>query len=703
VLRYPIRDALGTAELDVPPRRAVAAIYGRAGELSAAAHLLYAGGDIEGIAAVLGALPWTELERAGVSFARLVAGLVGPPATAESVALYVTLARAVEHDDPTLRGQYLDLADRATAGTNDGLRRSVDAELAVAAARRGDVDGASALATTALAASAIGGTGEAATRARALYASAIADTIRATPEALTRAAAAFGEAAALAELVGESRWHADALLRLGYSVLFHGGSIDAAIGPIERSLALTPRSGRQRGVVLTYVSDVLDCAGRAVEADAACREALTIGRRIHDHALVGMACWASAGVAAHSGDHAATAEFLDEATRHHSPWLESPSGAEFRLFAADVLFSLGDEDGGRRFLDAARGQVDALGLDDALTPLLARYEAMFGDPERAESILAEIEGRPFAVVRGRWTRALLRAYAAHRRGDRDAARTFRAVALREAARLGHPDLPVRHERWLDAQLRHLDDDAADRAVDSRCELRLLGTFGLMTAGVDETPPHGNPATLIKLLAVRGQLTNDQLIDALWPDADVATGRARLRNTLNRLRSRSGDVVVRRGDSLALAPDVTVDAAAFDDAAGHALAAPDGERAGLARRAVSLYSGELLPGDRYEDWAAAPRERLRRRYLALVDLLADDAESRGDLDEAVRQLDAGSTIEPLDERRYVRAARLLLLQGRRASARDVVRRAEAVGAELDIEPSADLRRLMAEVGGDPDDQ
>jgi DNA-binding SARP family transcriptional activator len=70
---------------------------------------------------------------------------------------------------------------------------------------------------------------------------------------------------------------------------------------------------------------------------------------------------------------------------------------------------------------------------------------------------------------------------------------------------------------------------------------------------------------------------------------------------------------------------------------------------------------------------------------------------------VRQLDAGSTIEPLDERRYVRAARLLLLQGRRASARDVVRRAEAVGAELDIEPSADLRRLMTEVGGDPDDQ
>ena len=698
VLPDPIRDVLGAGKLETPARRAVAEIYCRTGELSVAAHLLYAGGDIDGIAAVIGARPWTELERAGVSFARLVAGLVGTPASAAAVALFVTLARAVEHDDPALRAEFLDLADRATAGTTDPLRRTVDAELAVAAVRRGDVDTASERADAALL-----GSAEAATRARALYASAIAETIRATPAALTRAAAAFGESAALAELVGDPRWQADALLRLGYSVSFHGGDIDAAIGPIERSLALTPSAGRHRGVVLTYLADVLDCAGRTVEADAACREALAIGRRIHDHALIGMACWAGAGVAAHTGDHAATVELLDEATRHHSPWLDSPSGAEFRLFAGDVLLSLGDEDGGRRFLDAAREQTDALGLDDALAPLVARYEAMFGDATRAESILAEIEGRPFAVVRGRWTRALLRAYAAHRRGDRDAARALRASALREAARLGYPDLPVRHERWLDAELRYLDDETADRSAEGRCELRLLGTFALLAAGADETPPHGNPATLIKLLAVRGQLTTDQVIDALWPDTDIATGRARLRNTLNRLRSRSGDVVLRRGDSLEISAGVTVDAAAFDDAAGHALAAPEGERVGMARRAVSLYSGELLPGDRYEDWAAAPRERLRRRFLALVDLLADDAEARGDLDEAVRQLDAGSAIEPLDERRYVRAAQMLLVQGRRASARDVVRRAMAIRAELDIEPSAELRDLVAGVGGDADDQ
>ena len=74
-----------------------------------------------------------------------------------------------------------------------------------------------------------------------------------------------------------------------------------------------------------------------------------------------------------------------------------------------------------------------------------------------------------------------------------------------------------------------------------------------------------------------------------------------------------------------------------------------------------------PADRYEAWASAPRERLRRRYLDLLDLLSDDAVERGDLDEAIRLLDQAQIAEPLDESRYVRAAELLLFQGRRGSA------------------------------------
>ncbi len=49
----------------------------------------------------------------------------------------------------------------------------------------------------------------------------------------------------------------------------------------------------------------------------------------------------------------------------------------------------------------------------------------------------------------------------------------------------------------------------------------------------------------------------------------------------------------------------------------------------------------LPADRYADWAAVPRERLPRRHLPLLDLVAEDAIARGDLDEATSLLDTRS--------------------------------------------------------------
>jgi len=697
-LSDPVRDALSPPALERDVLRQVADLYCRAGELSAAVHALHAAGDGEGIAAVLGRRPWTELEAAGISFARVVAGLIDERSSGGGVDLLVNLARAVEHGDPAVRRSLLAKADASTAAETGAIRRMVLAERAGDACRQGDLVGADQLVEQALAGAS---SAEVETRARALYAQGIADTIRCTPPALARAAAAFADSAALAELSGQYRWAAQALLRLGYSVCFHGGDIDAAIAPIEQALALAPSADRARAVTLTYLADVFDTAGRVGEADAACREALAIGQRLRDRKVIGYACWSSAWLTAHLGDHAATLHWLSEAERNHGPWLDEPNGTEFYLAAADMLASLGDEAGSRRYLEIGRQRTAAENIPDAFAPALARYEATFGDPERADAVLADLAGRPFSVPRGNWSRAMLRAYAAHRREDTAAARAFRALAATEAARCGHPDLPARHERWLDERLRAYDPAARDADAATRTELQLLGTFSLRDGAVDRTPQHGHPATLVKLLALRGPLAADELTDGLWPDLDAATGRARLRNTLNRLRGRSGNVVERRGETIALSVDVEIDVAGFDAATDRALDAPPHERAGLARRAAALYRGELLPGDRYADWAAAARERLRRRYLALVDLLAADAEARGDIDEAVRQLDAGMAIEPLDEERPVRAARLLLVQGRRASARDVVRRAVAVVDELGVAPGVELDALIVAVRLEPD--
>ena len=94
----------------------------------------------------------------------------------------------------------------------------------------------------------------------------------------------------------------------------------------------------------------------------------------------------------------------------------------------------------------------------------------------------------------------------------------------------------------------------------------------------------------------------------------------------------------------------------------------------------------------EGTAAGPRERMLRRYLSLIDMVAEAAEREGNHDEAARLLDLGIAADALDERRYVRLADLLMTQGRANAARQVAERGLAVFGELGLPPGAELLRL-----------
>ena len=122
-------------------------------------------------------------------------------------------------------------------------------------------------------------------------------------------------------------------------------------------------------------------------------------------------------------------------------------------------------------------------------------------------------------------------------------------------------------------------------------------------------------------------------------------------------------MLRDQGALVLADGTQVDAVTFEREAERALAAPTGAEArAWAQAALGRYTGELLPDHRYEEWAAGPRERLRGLALRLVDLLADRAQAEGELDDALRLLEQGIELDPLDERRRLDVARILLQQG-----------------------------------------
>lgn len=127
-------------------------------------------------------------------------------------------------------------------------------------------------------------------------------------------------------------------------------------------------------------------------------------------------------------------------------------------------------------------------------------------------------------------------------------------------------------------------------------------------------------TLVKLLALAGghRAHRDVLAGVLWPGLDPAAAANNLHQVLHAARralasdgSPSADALCLRDDMVILWPDgdLIVDADVFAAAAQRALRSGAVEDYGAA---LKLYAGELLPEDRYADWAAPHRERLCMR-------------------------------------------------------------------------------------------
>ena len=680
----PVRDALRSGARLTPAQAAgIAACYDIANSIAFLTSL----GELDVLAADIAGRGWRQLLELSAGEISAVLALLGGPRVDAEPQLLLFAARAAELRVPAQRMEWVQRGLQVAA---DGpVRRALQAEHIRDLARNAAPDaaqrGQELLAEIPA--------GELDARGRTLLAVGVAHGTRSSPEALAAADHCFTEAAGLFRLLDEPLWESEALSRVAFMVNYHGGRPQVAAEQQAQSIALLPAGSRDWAIALTYYSDILDHLGRSVESEAAAREAWETGRRLGDSITTAYGAWSMAMARAHVGDLAGTVHWLEEVERNPGNWLTEVSGQEFLAYGADLLAGLGDREGADAYHRRVAARVGDGGTQALLDVLDGRLEAMYGDPQRAIEIFDRLDGQPYATIRAKWIRVLFRALAAKRLGDRHAATGFIERALELVEQIGVPDIPHRHEPLVVAMLADVWPGGAAEPAGAQRRVVLLGGFAVVHGVELVTPAPGNPATLVKLLALRGALTSEQAIDALWPEADVATGRSRLRNLLNRVRSQSGDVIVRSGDALELAAGVTTDVAQFEAGVSAAFDAPLAERAGLARLALGAYAGELLPADAYEDWAAGPRERLRRRYLSLVDIVAEDSFARGDVDEGMRLLDLGIDREPLEERRYLMATRALLANGRRASAREMVRRAVDALDELGL-PLCDE---LAEIG------
>lgn len=203
-------------------------------------------------------------------------------------------------------------------------------------------------------------------------------------------------------------------------------------------------------------------------------------------------------------------------------------------------------------------------------------------------------------------------------------------------------------------------------------------FHLRSLGsLDLTRPDGSPleailaqpkrALLLAYLSAatpRGYHRRDVLVALFWPELDTERARGALRKALHYLRASLGDVVLTRGDEVAIDDSVLdCDVTAFDTAIAD----------GRLTDALALYRGEFLPGvfarnaPDVEPWMAVERSRLREAATHAAWKLAESSvASDGAL--AARYAALAASFTPDDEDALVRRMLLLDRVGSRAAAR-----------------------------------
>ena len=245
-------------------------------------------------------------------------------------------------------------------------------------------------------------------------------------------------------------------------------------------------------------------------------------------------------------------------------------------------------------------------------------------------------------------------------------------------------------------------------------IRLLGGFsvsvGSRTIGQGEWHLR-KAAILVKLLALspNHRLQREQMMEALWPDLNPKAASNNLRGALHAARrvldpdpNAASRYLTLQNDQLMLCPSgqLWVDVESFEHAAS---TARRNREPAAYRAALDLYAEDLLPEDRYEEWADSRRVALRGLYLTLLADLAELYEQREEYGPAIEALAKSVAKDPTNEEAHTHLMRLYALCGQHQSAlAQYERLREVLSTELGTEPGATGRRLREEieVGGFP---
>jgi predicted ATPase/DNA-binding SARP family transcriptional activator len=236
---------------------------------------------------------------------------------------------------------------------------------------------------------------------------------------------------------------------------------------------------------------------------------------------------------------------------------------------------------------------------------------------------------------------------------------------------------------------------------------LLGAFSVSVEG--ETVPDDawrlrKAKTLVKWLALTPErkLHAEEAFAVLWPDQDPAAARNNLHQAIYAARrafsvdAGDGARYLELNDNvISLCPSdpLQVDVVEFEAAAAAARERGDADS---YRRALDGFAGELLPEDRYEDWAEPRRRAVQELRLGLGIELAE-LEAAEDPATAIARLRELLVAEPLHEPAHRALMRLYADGGRRQEALAQFQELkQRLRREFEDTPDEETRHLYATI-------
>jgi LuxR family maltose regulon positive regulatory protein len=205
-----------------------------------------------------------------------------------------------------------------------------------------------------------------------------------------------------------------------------------------------------------------------------------------------------------------------------------------------------------------------------------------------------------------------------------------------------------------------------------------------------------PLALLKALIAFGgrNVPEERLMDALWPDEEADAARKSLDITVLRLRKLLGsnDTIMVSDELIGLNPQLCWTdvwglerrVEQFDGGEGQVSAAAE---------ALRLYRGNFLPADTEEPWTAKMRERLRSKFVRIVEAVALAEEDARHWEEAIALYSKGLEADDLVEPFYQGLMRCHRSLGRHAEAMNVFRRLrQLLSVVLGIAPSESTQAM-----------